>query len=137
MTFSFLHRLTGRHRTRSANRQLGAVLAFVAGAVNAGGFLAVRRYTSHMTGVISGVADDLAVGDLALALAGLASLLAFMAGAASTALLINWARRRQMHSKYALALLLEAGLLLLFGLVGAHLETLAHLLVPTDRKSVV
>jgi uncharacterized membrane protein YoaK (UPF0700 family) len=131
VTFSFLHRLTGRHRTRSANRQLGAVLAFVAGAVNAGGFLAVRRYTSHMTGVISGVADDLAVGDLALALAGLASLLAFMAGAASTALLINWARRRQMHSKYALALLLEAGLLLLFGLVGAHLETLAHLLVPT------
>ncbi|CAM3679178.1 YoaK family protein [Roseateles saccharophilus] len=131
MTLSFLHRLTGRHRTRSANRQLGAVLAFVAGAVNAGGFLAVRRYTSHMTGVISGVADDLAIGELALALAGLASLLAFIAGAACTALLINWARRRQMHSKYALALLLEAGLLLLFGLVGAHLKTLAHLLVPT------
>jgi uncharacterized membrane protein YoaK (UPF0700 family) len=131
VTLSFLHRLTGKHRTQSANRQLGAVLAFVAGAVNAGGFLAVRRYTSHMTGVISGVADDLATGGLALALAGLASLLAFIAGAACTALLINWARRRQMHAKYALALLLEAGLLLLFGLLGAHLSTLAHLLVPT------
>ncbi|KQV60867.1 hypothetical protein ASC95_05440 [Pelomonas sp. Root1217] len=131
MTISFLHRLTGRHRTRSANRQLGAVLAFVAGAVNAGGFLAVQRYTSHMTGVISGVADDLATGGFALALAGLASLLAFMAGAACTALLINWARRRHMHSKYALALLLEAVLLLAFGLVGAHLDTLANLLVPT------
>lgn len=131
MTISFLHRLTGSHRTRSANRQLGAVLAFVAGAVNAGGFLAVRRYTSHMTGVISGMADDLATGDVALALAGLASLLAFMAGAACTALLINWARQRQMHGKFALALLLEAALLLAFGLLGAHLDTLAHLLVPT------
>jgi len=131
VTLAFLHRLTGTHRTRSANRQLGAVLAFVAGAVNAGGFLAVQRYTSHMTGVISGVADDLATGGFALALAGLASLLAFVAGAACTALLINWARQRRMHSEYALALLLEAGLLLLFGLVGAHLDTLAHLLVPT------
>lgn len=131
MTLAFLHRLTGTHRTRSANRQLGAVLAFLAGAVNAGGFLAVQRYTSHMTGVISGVADDLATGGFALALAGLVSLLAFVAGAACTALLVNWARQRQMHSKYALALLLEAGLLLLFGLVGAHLDTLAHLLVPT------
>jgi len=131
VTLSFLHRLTGTHRTRSANRQLGAVLAFVAGAVNAGGFLAVQRYTSHMTGVISGVADDLATGGFALALAGLASLLAFMAGAACTALLINWARQRQMHGKYALPLLLEAALLLVFGLVGAYLETLAHLLVPT------
>jgi len=131
VTISFLHRLTGRHRTRSANRQLGAVLAFVAGAVNAGGFLAVQRYTSHMTGVISGVADDLATGGVALALTGLASLLAFIAGAACSALLINWAGQRQMHSRYALALLLEAALLLAFGLLGAHLDTLAYLLVPT------
>ena len=36
-----------------------------------------------------------------------------------------------MHSKYALALLLEAALLLVFGLVGAHLDTPAQLLVPT------
>ncbi len=131
MTIGFLHRLTGKHRTRSANRQLGAVLAFVAGAINAGGFLAVQRYTSHMTGVISGVADDLATGGVMLALAGLASLLAFIAGATCTALLINWARQRQMHSKYALALLVEAALLLVFGLVGAHLDALAQLLVPT------
>jgi uncharacterized membrane protein YoaK (UPF0700 family) len=131
VTIGFLHRLTGKHRTRSANRQLGAVLAFVAGAINAGGFLAVQRYTSHMTGVISGVADDLATGGVMFALAGLASLLAFIAGAACTALLINWARQRQMHSKYALALLVEAALLLVFGLVGAHLDALAHLLVPT------
>ena len=131
MAFHFLRRLTGRHRTQEANRQLGGILAFVAGAINAGGFLAAQRYTSHMTGMVSAVADDMATGGFALALAGVASLMSFVAGAACSAALINWAHRRQMHSRYASALLLEAGLLLLFGLVGANLQSLEHLLVPT------
>ena len=130
MPIEFLHGLTSRKRTRRANRQLGGVLAFVAGAVNAGGFLAVHRYTSHMTGIISAVADDLAAGSIALAIAGAVLLAAFTSGAATTAVLINWARRRQMRSKYALALLLEAALLLVFGLVGANLSAFAYLLVP-------
>lgn len=70
MFASFFHSLTTRVRTRRANRRLGAVLAFVAGAVNAGGFLAVQRYTSHMTGIVSGIADDLVLGQAALAMAG-------------------------------------------------------------------
>jgi len=131
MAIQFLQRLTDKHRTRRANRQLGGVLAFVAGAINAGGFLAVQRYTSHMTGIISSVADDLAAGSIVMALAGLSMLLAFIGGAATTAITINWARRRQLHSKYALALMLEAALLLVFGLVGANLSAFVHLLVPT------
>ena len=131
MAFQFLQRLTGRDRTRTANRQLGGVLAFVAGAVNAGGFLAVARYTSHMSGIISGIADDLALGSIGLALAGLVALGAFVSGAACTSLLINWGRHRQLQGKYALALLLEAGLLLLFGLLGANLHDFKALLVPT------
>ncbi len=124
MPIKFLHGLTSRERTRRANRQLGAVLAFVAGAVNAGGFLAVQRYTSHMTGIISAVADNLATGSIGLAVAGAVLLAAFTSGAATTTVLINWARRRQMRSKYALALLL------VFGLVGANLSAFAYLLVP-------
>ena len=131
MAIQFLQRLTGQERTLLANRQLGGMLAFVAGAINAGGFLAVQRYTSHMTGIVSAIADDLATGGFALALAGLAALLSFIAGAACTAILINWAHRRKMQSKYALALLLEAGLLLLFGMVGANLKSFEHLLIPT------
>ena len=131
MSFKFLQQLIGQDRTLLANRQLGGLLAFVAGAINAGGFFAVQRYTSHMTGIVSSIADDLATGGFALALAGFAALLSFLAGAACTAILINWAHRRQMQSKYALALLLEAGLLLLFGLVGANLKSLEHLLIPT------
>ena len=55
-----LRRLVGHQRTRRANPQLGLLLAGVAGAINAGGFLAIQRYTSHMTGIVSGIADDLA-----------------------------------------------------------------------------
>lgn len=127
----FLRKLTSRHRTQRTNRQLGGVLAFVAGAINAGGFLAVQRYTSHMTGIVSAIADDIALGHVGMAVAGLVSITAFIGGAASTAILINWARKRNMHGKYALALLLEAALLLVFGLVGANLSSFANLLVPT------
>ncbi len=131
MLFKFLLQLTAKERTRRSNRQFGGILAFVAGAINAGGFLAVQRYTSHMTGIISSVADDLVVGSVALALAGLVSLAAFIGGAIVTTLLISWARRHALRSKYALALLLEAALLLVFGLVGANLKSFANLLVPT------
>jgi uncharacterized membrane protein YoaK (UPF0700 family) len=131
MVLTFLLQLTARERTRRSNRQFGGILAFVAGAVNAGGFLAVHRYTSHMTGIVSSIADDLVLGSIGLALAGLASLAAFVAGAITTTLLISWARRHELRSKYALALLLEALLLLVFGLVGANLTSFASLLVPT------
>ncbi len=49
-------------RTRRNDLMLGAILAFVAGAMNAGGFLAIGTYTSHMTGIISSIADNLALG---------------------------------------------------------------------------
>lgn len=130
MPVSFLRRLTGRARTRRANRQLGAFLAFVAGAVNAGGFLAVRQYTSHMTGIVSAVADDLVLGNTLLAFSGLCALAAFLAGAATTAVLINWARHRRMHSEYALSLALEAALLIMFGLLGANLKLYVAVIVP-------
>jgi uncharacterized membrane protein YoaK (UPF0700 family) len=125
------YRLVSNSRTQRSNRQLGGILAFVAGAVNAGGFLAVKRYTSHMTGIVSEVADDLVLGNVALALAGMAFLLAFVSGAATTAVLINWARRRHMHGEYALPLMLEAVLLLTFGLLGANLNVLIEVFVPT------
>jgi uncharacterized membrane protein YoaK (UPF0700 family) len=131
MPVQFLRRLTGRTRTRRANRQLGTVLAFIAGAVNAGGFLAIKQYTSHMTGIVSSVADNLVLGNTVLALAGLSALTAFIAGAATTAIMINWARHRKMHSEYALSLALEAVLLLVFGLLGANLEAFVAVFIPT------
>lgn len=59
MPIKYARRLTGSERSRHANRHLGFALAFVAGAANAGGFLAVQQYTSHMTGIVSAMADNL------------------------------------------------------------------------------
>lgn len=114
-----LHLLTDRHRTSASNRALGLLLAFNAGAVNAGGFLVVHIYTSHLTGVVSQLADNLVLGNTALVLGALGALLAFVFGAATTAVLVNWARHRKLRSSYALPLLLEAALMLVFGLLGA------------------
>lgn len=111
--------LTGHRRTVAGNRVLGLLLAFNAGAVNAGGFLVVHMYTSHMTGFLSSLADNLVLGNMKLVLGAVGALWAFMSGAGSTAILVNWARHHRLRSTYALPLLLEAVLMLLFGLLGA------------------
>ena len=120
---NFLRILTGRERTLRANIQLGYSLAFVAGAINAGGFLAVHQYTSHMTGIVSAMADNWVTGSTAVALSGVGAIVSFAGGAACSAILINWARRRKLQSEFALPLLVEALLLLCFGVVGANLAT--------------
>jgi uncharacterized membrane protein YoaK (UPF0700 family) len=130
MPLTYARALTGRTRTPGANRQLGYALALIAGAINAGGFLAVRQYTSHMTGIVSSMADNIAVGEQAAILTGLGAVLSFLLGAATCALLVNHARRRHLHSEFAAPLLLEALLLLCFGLLGARLSLIEGLFVP-------
>ena len=121
MPLNYSRRLTGKKRSVDANKHLGFALTFVAGAINAGGFLAVHQYTSHMTGIVSSIADNLALGTVELGVAGLAALLSFVTGASCSAILVNFSRQRKMHSEYALPLMLEAILLLCFGLLGARL----------------
>ena len=130
MPIDYARRLTGRSRTAAGNRQLGWALAFIAGATNAGAFLAVRQYTSHMTGIVSSMADSLVLGDMRTAIAAFGALLSFLSGAAVSAILVNYARRRQLQSEFALPLLLEAALLLVFGLLGAWLSEVRSLFVP-------
>lgn len=130
MSIKYPRRLTDKRRSKRANRQLGLSLAFVAGAANAGGFLAVKQYTSHMTGIVSSVADNLALGKTDLALGGIGGLLSFIGGAMTSTLLINFSRRRQMHGQFALPLLLESVLLLCFGVLGAQLMVVPGFFVP-------
>ena len=122
--------LSGQHRTASTNRLLGGILAFNAGAINAGGFLVVHMYTSHMTGFASMLADNLVLGNMTLVLGALGTVLAFTTGAAVTAVMVNWARQRHVRSEYALPLLAEALLLLVFGLMGATLNRQTPFAVP-------
>ena len=130
MPVPYLRRLTGNERSHAANRQLACFLAFIAGATDAGGYIAVKQYTSHMSGIASAMADHAAVGEIGLAAAGLSAMLAFVAGAACTAVLVNWGRRRQMHSEYALPLMVESALLVCFGAMGRRFEVHHWLLVP-------
>ncbi|MEP6778591.1 MAG: YoaK family protein [Gemmatimonadaceae bacterium] len=130
MPLNFSRSLTGMDRTPEGNARLGYGLAFVAGATNAGAYLAVRQYTSHMTGVLSSLADALALHQWIAAGAAFGALAAFLIGAACSAVLVVFARRHRMHSAFALPLLLEALLLLTFGLLGARLATFRGVFLP-------
>lgn len=127
---SFAHNWTSVLRTRKNNAQLGVILCFIAGAINAGGFLAVGQYTSHMTGVVSALADNLVLGNIQLVLIGFSMLIAFLLGAMTSTWMVNWALRRGLHSAYSRPLILEALLLILFGLFGAGIPLFSRLFVP-------
>ena len=130
MPTDYARRLLAIERTAEGNAHLGWMLAFVAGATNAGGFLAVQQYTSHMTGMVSAAADSLVLGHPQMLATAIGALLAFGAGAACTSLLVNFGRERQAHSIFALPLLLEAACLLVFGLMGAWLAGVDALFIP-------
>lgn len=131
MPLQTINRLTSTHRSQRTNYQLGAYLAFVAGAINAGGFLAISQYTSHMTGIISSIGDNLAVQDVIPVLGALSMLFSFILGSAVSTVMVSWGRRHRIYSEYALPLLLEALLLLLFGVLGANLNIFTPLTIPT------
>lgn len=122
MPVDYVRQLTAPVRTNRENVHLGVTLAFVAGATNAGAFLAVKQYTSHMTGIVSQMADAVVLGERTVFIAGVSALVAFIAGAATTAVMVNFARRRGLRSAFVLPLLLEASLLLVFGVLGARLN---------------
>jgi uncharacterized membrane protein YoaK (UPF0700 family) len=121
---------TDVQRTTQVNLRLGMSLSFIAGATNAGGFLAVGQYTSHMTGLLSSVADNLVLGNIGLVLAGATAIGAFLAGAMTTAWMVNWSMRRRLRSAFARPLVLEAGMLLVFALFGAAINLHAAFFVP-------
>jgi uncharacterized membrane protein YoaK (UPF0700 family) len=127
MPISYLRKLVARDRNQRANRHLGGILAFVAGAVNVCSFIALQQYTSHISGVVSSIAAGAALGNIQMLLGGLLILLSFTFGASSTALLISWGRRRNLHSQYAVPLLFEAVMLAGFCLLG-YFEIRHHLL---------
>lgn len=130
MPVSYLRNLTAPDQDSRSVRHLACYLAFVAGAINAGGLLAVHQYTSHMSGLMSSIADNLVLGRTALILEGAGAVLSFVFGAACTAIVVNWARRRNLQSRYAIPLLMEALLLVCFGLLGHSMQNHQWLFIP-------
>jgi len=114
-------------KTISYNGKVGCYLAFVAGSVNAGGFLAIGRYTSHMTGIASQIADSAFLKQYDVAIIAILSILAFMLGAITSTFLINLGKLLRMKAHYAFVLLLEGLFILAFGILAsyfAHEKTL-------------
>ena len=61
-----LRRMTARERTEAANWQLAALLAFNAGAVDVMGYLGLRQFTSHMSGIVATLAVEVGTKGYAL-----------------------------------------------------------------------
>lgn len=100
-------------------RLLGYLMAMLAGAINAGGFFAVARYTSHVTGEMSYAADMAYLGEWRPALVAFAGMVFFILGAAHSSWVILWAKRHRFRGGFGFSMWLEAVYLLLFGAVGA------------------
>ena len=107
-------RLVHPERSDATDRKLAIILASVAGAANAGGFFALGRYTSHMTGYLSQLADTLAIRDYWVSFVCLVAIAAFLAGASFSTMLILWARTHRTHHQYALPIALQGGFLICF-----------------------
>ena len=106
--------LVHAERGDSEDHALAVILAGVAGAANAGGFFAVQQYTSHMTGYLAALADNLAIGEFWLVLVSLLAISAFIAGAGFSAVMIAWARDHRSHHQYSLPIAVQGGFLFCF-----------------------
>ncbi len=117
-------------RSSRSDSHLAWSLAGIAGALNTAGFYAAGLFSSNMSGNVSALADHTALADLGVAAIYLALVVTFIAGAASSALLINAGRRRNFPGIYALSILAEG--ILLAVLAGADMwlsgSTRGHLL---------
>lgn len=116
-----MHHLTHPTRTPQTDLRLGLLLTFIAGGINAGGALAIGRYTSHMTGFLSTLADEITVGRSDIAAIAVLAILSFLGGAVFASLLVNYSRQTSPHRQWALPLFLEGLLITAFGLYGTCL----------------
>lgn len=104
----------GPGRTDRQNGILAAQLAVVAGYVNSAGFVLIGTFTSHVTGNVGRVANDLASLELGAALAACSMVASFFVGALVASLIIESKIARRTAVTYGLALSSEALLLLTF-----------------------
>ncbi|KJV08875.1 hypothetical protein VZ95_14955 [Elstera litoralis] len=86
-------------------------LAGLAGIINAAGFHAIGHFSSHLSGTVAVLSEELAGADWGLALLAVWVTVCFIAGAAATAVLMTWQRERHLRGRYARCLIVEALLL--------------------------
>lgn len=124
-----LRRMTARVRTDAANWQLAALLVFNAGAVDVTGYLGLRQFTAHMSGIVATLAAEVGTKGYAILLRPVAILACFLAGAAFCAVLVNWERRRDRESLFAVPVFIEAVLLAVIPLFAGENHLFATLML--------
>ena len=82
---------------------LAAYLAAIAGFVNSGGFIMIGSFTSHVTGSIGRLGDDIARGEMGAAVSALLLVLAFFGGAVAASLMLERSDHSQPARRYAAA----------------------------------
>lgn len=106
------------HISDARFRLLGYVMAFLAGAINAGGFFAVARYTSHVTGEMSFAADMMYTREWQAVAVAILGVVSFIMGAAHSSWVILWTQRQRFRGSFGLSMWLEGLYLLFFGFLG-------------------
>ena len=106
------------HISDARFRRLGYIMAMLAGAINAGGFFAFSRYTSHVTGSMSLLADAVYLREWVTAAVALISVLCFIVGAAHSGWVVLWTQQKRFRGSFGFSMWLEAVYLLIFGLFG-------------------
>jgi uncharacterized membrane protein YoaK (UPF0700 family) len=89
---------------------LAGLLALVAGYVNSGGFVIIGSFTSHVTGSVGRLSNDLATGQSAAAVFAFLLIASFFVGAVVATLLVEGIAG-PLSRGYGFALLVEGGLL--------------------------
>lgn len=115
----------GDARNSRLDRKLAFALAAVAGGLNAAAFHEVGFFSANMTGNVSALASLLAMGRWAHGLGYLAIVVAFIAGATVSTLVIDAGLRRGIVSIYARVVLVEGAMLVLLGLLRMALDRAA------------
>ena len=114
-----LSRAMVAHRRSAGNDLvLATLLAAIAGAANAGGFFALGQYTSHMTGYLSQLADNLAILNMWIVFVTTLAIGAFVAGAGLSTILINLARVAVIRQQFAWPLAVQGAFLVCFSFGG-------------------
>ncbi len=96
----------GPSRSAKNNAILAGYLALTAGFVNSSGFVLLGTFTSHVTGSMGRLADDVARGQTAAAVLAGVLVISFFVGAFVASLLVE-SQRSRLSCAYGLALLVE------------------------------
>lgn len=114
----------GSARSDRQNRLLASYLALVGGFVNSSGFVLVGTFTSHVTGNVGRLANDLAGADYASATAALGMIFCFFIGAFGVSMMIESRFFGHGSRSYSAALVVEALLLMVFTMLSYSTVTL-------------